>query len=142
MPTVTTSAELPADRQTVWSLVTDTSRRGEWNVAHVGFPDGPPQLEPEAKFKEKLTIMGMPGEADWTVKELEAPTRVVLDGVGPMGIMLGQKIELSGDGGATRVSLETSFDGGPLAGPLGATVAQSAEKAAAESLNKLKALVA
>jgi hypothetical protein len=58
-----------------------------------------------------------------------------------MGITLGTKLELAPSGDGTTVSISVSFDGGPLAGPLGATVAASAEKGAAQSLEKLKGLV-
>lgn len=142
MPTVTHSLEIPAEAERIWAVATDLSRYGEWNVTHTAFPDGLPQPVQGATFKERITIMGMPGEASWTVTESDAPTRTVWDGEGPMGIKLGTKLELAANGPATTVTIEVSFDGGPLAGPLGESVAKSAEKGAAQSLEKLKALVA
>jgi hypothetical protein len=59
-----------------------------------------------------------------------------------MGITLGSKLELQPSGDNTTVSIEVSFDGGPLSGPLGASVAASAEKGALESLERLKGLMA
>jgi carbon monoxide dehydrogenase subunit G len=141
MPTVTQSLEIPAPPDRVWEVATDWTRYGEWNVTHTGFPEGAPANEQGATFKEKITIMGMPGEAAWTVAEIEAPTRVVWDGEGPMGITLGTKLELTPNGEGTTVALEVTFDGGPLAGPMGATVAASGQRASAESLEKLKGLV-
>ncbi len=141
MPTVTHSLDIPAEADQVWAIATDMSRYGEWNVTHTGFPEGPPQPEPGAKFKEQITIMGMPGEASWTVTETIAPTRTVWDGEGPMGIRLGSRLELAPNGATTTVTIEVSFDGGPLSGPLGESLAKSAEKGAAASLEKLKALV-
>lgn len=141
MPTVNQSVEILAPPDRVWAVVGDLSRYGEWNVTHSGFPDGTPQLEPGAAFKERVTIMGMPSEASWRIVELEAPKRLVLDGDGPMGVKLGQRLELAGNGEATTVRMEASFDGGPLAGPTGDAVAKSAEKAGVESLEKLRALV-
>ena len=99
MPTVTHSLDIPAEAEQVWAIATDMSRYGEWNVTHTGFPEGPPQPEPGAKFKEQITIMGMPGEASWTVTETIAPTRTVWDGEGPMGIRLGSRLELAPNGG-------------------------------------------
>jgi len=58
-----------------------------------------------------------------------------------MGITLGSKLEIAGSGETATVSIEVSFDGGPLAGPMGETLAKSAEKSAAESLEKLKGIV-
>ncbi len=142
MPTVSQSLDIPAPAEKVWAVATDFSRYGEWNVTHTGFPDGPPTAEPGSTFKENITIMGMPGQASWTVAEHEEPTRTVWNGEGPMGITLGTKLELARNGESTLVSIEVSFDGGPLAGPLGASVAASAERGAVESLERLKGLVA
>ena len=141
MPTVTQSLDVPSPPEQVWNVATDWSRYGEWNVTHSGFPDGLPPSEPGATFKEKITIMGMPGEASWTVSELTAPTLTSWEGEGPMGIKLGTRLELAPSGDGTTVTISVSFDGGPLAGPLGESVAKSAEKGAAESLQKLKSLV-
>jgi carbon monoxide dehydrogenase subunit G len=142
MPEVTQSVEIPASPEKVWEVATDLSRYGEWNTSHTGFPEGTPTTETGATFTEKITIMGMPGEAKWTIAEAVAPERTVWSGAGPMGITLGTRLELAANGDGTTVSISVSFDGGPLAGPMGATVAASAEKGAAESLEKLKGLVA
>jgi carbon monoxide dehydrogenase subunit G len=141
MPEVTQSLEIAAPADKVWEVATDLSRYGEWNISHTGFPDGTPTTEEGAKFREQITIMGMPGEATWTITETVAPERTVWSGQGPMGITLGTKLELAPSGDGTTVSISVSFDGGPLAGPMGATVAASAEKGAAQSLEKLAGLV-
>jgi carbon monoxide dehydrogenase subunit G len=141
MPEVTQSLDVPAAPQAVWDVATDLSRYGEWNISHTGFPDGTPQTEAGTKFREQITIMGMPGEASWEITEATAPERTVWTGAGPMGIVLGTRLELAPSGDGTTVSISVSFDGGPLAGPMGATVAASAEKGAAQSLEKLKELV-
>lgn len=142
MPEVTQSVEIPAPPEQVWAVATDLSRYGEWNSSHTDFPGGTPTTEEGATFTEKITIMGMPGEATWTIAEVAEPERTVWSGEGPMGITLGTRLELAPSGDGTTVSISVSFDGGPLAGPIGATVAASAEKGAAESLEKLKGLIA
>jgi carbon monoxide dehydrogenase subunit G len=142
MPEVTQSVDIAASPEQVWDVATDLSRYGEWNTSHTDFPGGTPTTEAGATFVEKITIMGMPGEAKWTIAEAVAPERTVWSGEGPMGITLGTKLELAPNGDGTTVSISVSFDGGPLAGPMGATVAASAQKGAAESLEKLKGLVA
>jgi carbon monoxide dehydrogenase subunit G len=141
MPTVTQSVEIPAAPERVWEVATDLSRYGEWNVTHTDFPDGVPAADEGATFKERITVMGMPGEASWTVTDRSDPTRTVWDGEGPMGIKLGSKLQVEPGGDGTRVTIEVSFDGGPLSGPMGEAVAKSAEKGALESLEKLKGLV-
>jgi hypothetical protein len=141
MPTVTHSVEIPAAPDEVWVVATDWGRYAEWNVTHSAFPDGPPPSEPGATFKERITVMGMPGEAIWTVAETNPPSLTAWHGEGPMGIRLGNRLQLDPSGDGTKVTIEVSFEGGPLAGPLGDSVAASARKGAAESLEKLKALV-
>jgi polyketide cyclase/dehydrase/lipid transport protein len=141
MPTVIQSLTIPAAPERVWEVATDWSRYGEWNITHTGFPDGPPPSQPGGKFKERITIMGMPGEASWTVTEVQAPMRTVWNGEGPLGIKLGTRLELAPISDGTTVSLQVTFDGGPLAGPIGDTVARSAEKGALESLERLRGLI-
>ena len=141
MPTVTQSLEIPAPAEKVWAMATDLSRYGEWNVAHSGFPEGPPPAEQGSTFRETITIMGMPGEASWTVTEYSAPTRSVWDGEGPMGIKLATTLELARSDAGTTVSIAVSFDGGPLSGPIGEAVAKSAQRGALESLQRLRSMV-
>jgi carbon monoxide dehydrogenase subunit G len=142
MPTVSQSLDFASSPDQVWAVASDFSRYGEWNVTHTDFPEGAPQAQPNATFKEKVTIMGMPGEATWTVTEVEPAQRIIMSGEGPMGVKLGSKLELARNGDGTTVTMEASFDGGPLVGPMGDAVAKSAEQAGAESLEKLRALVA
>ena len=59
----------------------------------------------------------------YSFEDLQRDGRTVWDGEGPMGIKLGSKLELQPNGDSTTVTIEVSFDGGPLAGPLGASVA-------------------
>ncbi|MTD47751.1 SRPBCC family protein [Conexibacter sp. W3-3-2] len=117
-----------------------TSRYGEWNEVHVGFPDGPPELAEGVSFREKVTIMGMPGEATWRVVELDVPTKLVLDGDGPMGVKLAMSLEVAAQNGGSKVTMTSSFDGPPLAGPMGDAVAKAGGEAADKSLAKVRAL--
>jgi hypothetical protein len=138
---VTQSLQISAPPEQVWALATDWSRYGEWNITHSGFPDGLPPSEQGATFKERITIMGMPGEASWRVREFSAPIRTAWDGEGPMGIRLGTALELSPAEDGTTISIQVSFEGGPLSGPVGDAVARSAQKGALESLERLRSLI-
>jgi carbon monoxide dehydrogenase subunit G len=142
MPTASFTAEIPASPDKVWGVIKDLGKYSEWNVTHVAFPDGTPSLDEGAQFREQVTIMGMPGEASWTVSEIDG-SHFALSGQGPMGVMLGQKVSITptADGNGTTIQFEASFDGGPLAGPMGESIKASAEKAAEQSLEKLKGLV-
>lgn len=141
MPDVSRTAEIDAPPERLWELLGDLSRYGEWNEIHAGFPDGTPELAEGATFREKVTIMGMPGEATWRVTELDAPHKLVLDGDGPMGIKLAMRLEVVAENGGSRVTMASSFDGPPLAGPMGDAVGKAGGQAADNSLAKVKALV-
>jgi hypothetical protein len=143
VPTVTGSAEIPVKPTELWErMAGDLSNIGDWNVTHSAWPDPlPDDYEVGTRFREQVKIMGMPGEVTWEVKELEVGKNFALEGDGPMGIKLRSAVQLEETDAGTKATMESAFEGGPLVGPMGDTVAKAAEKAAEESLAKLQAIV-
>lgn len=141
MPSVNKTVELSATPDAVWATLTDFSKYGEWNVTHVAFPDGTPTLEAGGTFKEKVRIMGMPGDVAWTVDEAEAPTSLKLSGKGPMGTHMAYAYSLSPSGDGTQLELESEFGGAAL-GAMAGALTKETDKALDESVAKLQALVA
>lgn len=140
--TVASSIELPAAPAVVWAVISDLRRYGEWNVTHVGFPDGPPDLVRGARYRERLKIMGIEDEADWEITEVETGHRFALAGRGPLGVRLTASLTLSPSGSdATTLSYETAFGHGPLRGLFGKAVARRAASSARESLALLERLL-
>jgi uncharacterized protein YndB with AHSA1/START domain len=141
MATVTNTTELPASADAVWEKLANPSSYKDWLATHAGLADDPGTLSTGSTFKEKVKIMGMPGEVNWTVEEAVPNERLVMDGKGPMGTKMRTAFVISGDGGdATTVQYEAAFEGaalGPMMGPL----TKESEKAANESLERLKALL-
>jgi Polyketide cyclase / dehydrase and lipid transport len=142
VPTVSTTREILAPLECVWGIVKDPRRYGDWNVTHAGFPDGTPESYAEGMtLRERLVIMGLPAEANWTITLYDDLRGVVMVGDGPMGITLGQTLSLTQNGDGTVAEVATSIDGGLLVRPIVESLAQAARKAASESLEKLSALV-
>lgn len=140
MAAISKSAVVPAPADEVWAKLTDLDSHGEWLTTHVGYPEGTPdELAPETTYKEKVTIMGMPGEVTWTVVDVEAPSRLELKGEGPMGTTMSAAYRLEVEGAGTEVTFETAFEGAALAA-MAQPLATASEKAAAESLEKLSGL--
>src|SRR5207302_11042878 len=117
--------EIAAPPEQVFATLTDFARTGEWQTVHTGWPAGQPDgVEVGATFKQAVTMMGMPAEVAWTVKQLETPTTYELEGAGPMGGTLRSLFVVEGSNGGSRVTVETELGGGALAGPMGETVAK------------------
>jgi hypothetical protein len=141
MQTVSTTREIVAPLASVWGIVKDPSRYGDWNVTHTGFPDGTPDFYAEGmRIRERLVILGMPAEARWTITHYEDLRGVAMEGEGPMGLTLRQVLGLTDSGGRTIAEVTTSIDGSRLLRPIVDSLAQAARKAAGESLEKLTAL--
>ena len=141
MQTVSTTREIVASLESVWGIVKDPSRYGDWNVTHTAFPDGTPDFYAEGMtIRERLVIMGMPAEARWTITHYEDLRGVAMEGDGPMGITLGQILGLTESRAGTIAEVTTSIDGSRLLKPIVDSLAQAARKAAGESLEQLTAL--
>jgi hypothetical protein len=139
--TVSTTREIVAPLESVWGIVKDPSRYGDWNVTHTGFPDGTPDFYAEGmRIRERLVIMGMPAEASWTITHYEDLRGVAMEGDGPMGITLRQILGLTESDGGTIAEVTTSIGGSRLLKPIVDSLAQAARKAAGESLERLTAL--
>ena len=141
MQTVSTTREIVAPLDSVWGIIRDPSRYGDWNVTHTGFPDGTPDFYAEGmRIRERVVILGMPAEARWTITHYEDLRGVAMEGNGPMGLTLRQVLGLTEGGGRTVAEVTTSIDGSRLLRPIVDSLAQAARKAAGESLEKLTAL--
>ena len=141
MATIIKQTQVDAPAEAVWAKLVDTSTYGEWLSTHVEYPGGPPELAEGATFKEKVTIMGMPGEVDWTVTRFEPGSAVEMEGTGPMATTLRAAYRVESNGDGTMVTFESEFGGAALAAM--AQPLESASSAALEtSLEQLKASIA
>ncbi|MDQ3572304.1 MAG: SRPBCC family protein [Actinomycetota bacterium] len=138
MATITKAAELEASPEQVWAKLTDLDSYGDWLSIHTGFPDGTPRdLSEGSTFRQGIQIMGMPGEANWTVKEIEPASSLVLEGLGPMGVTLRNAYRLEPLGEGTRITCEAEIGGAAIAameGPL----STASEQALTQSLEKFE----
>ncbi|WP_037570784.1 type II toxin-antitoxin system Rv0910 family toxin [Phaeacidiphilus oryzae] len=141
MPEVSVNALIPAPVDKVWSTVTDFGRYEEWNTIHTAFPQGAPaSLDVGSGFAEKLTMMGMPADVSWTVKENQPGSSLLLAGKGPMGVSLTQHYRFAAEDGGTRVTVDSEFKGAAV-NMMAARIKEATGKALEESLGKLAKLV-
>jgi acetyl-CoA C-acetyltransferase len=144
MPKITSSAslEMPYSPQEVWAVAGDFTNYGQWSKLHVAFPDGVPLLAQGTKYRERVSIMGMPGEAEWEVTEVEAPRRYVMTGSAMAGIELRSSLILTGSDAGVSVALEMTLEGGVIPAGVGMAVTKAGKKAVAQSLEGLSRCVA
>jgi carbon monoxide dehydrogenase subunit G len=142
MPSVSKSVQVESTPQNAFALATDFARFEEWLTLHDGWPDGPPQgaTEQGAQFTQKLKIMGMPADVQWTVEELQSPSKLVMRGAGPMGATLATTIAVEPSSGGAVVSYEAEFSGGGIQGPMGMMVTKKAGEEIEKSLATLRTL--
>lgn len=142
MAEVSAQLRIEAPAEKVWARLTDFSSYGDWNVTHVGFPQGTPAApEPAATYQENMRLMGFPAEVTWTVEEYEPGRVLATRGKGPMGVHLGMRYALTPNGDATTVRVDGDFTGAAVSLMAG-KLKDSATTALDESLRKLAALVA
>jgi hypothetical protein len=141
MPEVSVTGSVAASADTVWAIITDFGRLGEWNVIHTAFPGGgPAELAVGAKYSEKMAMLGMPADVNWTVTELEAGRSYRLKGKGPMGISVSNSYVLTDESDGTLVTVEYEFKGAAV-NVMAARIKEATATALDESLRKLAALV-
>jgi carbon monoxide dehydrogenase subunit G len=141
MPTASKSIDVAASQEEAFALISDPGRFGEWLTLHDGWPGGQPDgLAEGDQFVQKLKIMGMPADVSWTVTELDAPSKIVLEGDGPMGAKLQTTLTAVANGDATTLSYDAEFAGGGIQGPMGEVVTKKAGEELETSLARLKAL--
>jgi uncharacterized protein YndB with AHSA1/START domain len=137
MAVLESSIEIAAPPEKVWVAIADLNTYAQWMTLHVDFPDGVPEdVREGVSYREKVKVMGMPGEVTWTVADYQDSSRIELTGEGPMGTKLRAAFGLEPAGEGTKVSYESEFGGAALA-PLQATVEKEAQKAGEESLANL-----
>jgi carbon monoxide dehydrogenase subunit G len=138
---ISSSIEIAAPPADVWGAIADLNTYPQWMTVHVDFPDGvPEELKPGVSYREKVKVMGMPGEVNWTVSELEPERRIELQGEGPMGTKMRATFEVAAAGEGTQVSYDSEFSGAALA-PMQAAIEKEAAKQGDESLEKLRGVV-
>lgn len=143
MVTVSDSIEIPAEPGQVVGTIADLDTWEDWLVIHVGFSgDKPETVAPGTQFKERVKILGMPGEVEWTVTDMELadPGLIAMDGTGPMGTKMEARFSIASEGEGTKVSYDASYGGAALT-PLMGQLEKATKEASAESLQKLRDLV-
>lgn len=139
MPKISIEADIPAERERVFAALVDPASYPRWQPLHESWPHGLPEVVPGSTFVQRTRSMGRSADVTWTVRELEAPSTIVLEGQAPMGLAIRSTYRLDDVETGTRLDVRSELDGGPAA--LRRMLGRRGEAVAAESIDNLTTLL-
>lgn len=144
MVTIRREAELPAAPERVWSVATLPARFEEWLSLHVRWPDEiPTELAEGAKFRQVVSLLGLPVPMTWTVAESTAPAALALSGEAIAGVRVSIRFDIaaSATGSGSALVLTADLSGALVTGSLQSSVQKFADTQLEASINRLSALM-
>lgn len=135
--TVVRDLTLPVPPDRVWAEIVDPATWAEWNVNHVAFSGDVPPLSAGAEFTEQLQVRRSPAEVAWTVTELTAPGRLVLDGKGPLSMKVQHAFTVEPADGGSRVEVSLTLSAVALR-PMAKPLTRELERNLPETLERLR----
>jgi uncharacterized protein YndB with AHSA1/START domain len=143
MASVNASVELPAGPEKVWSLMADLSRFEEWLTIHQGWRGSlPDTVEVGSRMTEIVSVMGMANKIEWTVEGYDPPQSLKISGTGMAAVKVSFTLSVQPLGDNARATIDASFSGQMVVGPIGAAVENNSRAELEKSLAKLAELVA
>ncbi|HWE91778.1 MAG TPA: SRPBCC family protein [Pseudonocardiaceae bacterium] len=145
MASVSVSVDLPISPGEAWAKLTDLGGWSEWLVIHQawkGVLPEPSEIRVGTQITQVVAVMGMANKIDWTINEFNAPKTVTIAGTGMAGVQIEFTLRAEPVGTGTSATIDASFTGAMIVGPIGKAVAKSAQADLAQSLATLAELLA
>lgn len=109
---ITRTRDVPGSPQDVAATVADLERWPEWFALHKGWSGPiPTSAEVGVTFKHKVRVLGLPGDVEWRVTELDPPQRFVLTGKGPSRSKMGVDFRVAPREGGSTVAFTATIGG-------------------------------
>lgn len=144
MVTIRREAELPAPPERVWSVATLPARWEEWLSLHVRWPDEiPTELVEGAKFRQVISLLGLPVPMTWTVAESTEHRALELAGEAIAGVRVSIRFDIaaSGSDAGSALGVTAELSGALVTGSLQSTVQKFADTQLEASISRLSALM-
>ncbi|WP_068275761.1 type II toxin-antitoxin system Rv0910 family toxin [Aldersonia kunmingensis] len=144
MAQVQVTNHLNASPESLWAVVSNLSRWGDWFTIHDSWVTEPPEtLTPGTKLTAKISVMGMTNKIDWTVQEIDAPRKLVMEGAGMMGVktIFGFIVEPASEGGS-NFTVESAFEGAMVTGAMAKQIETAGASQLEGTLRKIEQLAA
>lgn len=128
MAKLTVKSDVPLSPEETWDKASNLSEFDKWFVVHDGWRgELPDQLSTGTVLQSVVSVKGMRNRVKWTIKQYDAPHRLVLKGNGKGGVKLGLDLAVTAKGSGSEVSFTIELGGAPLFGPIGSGVAKALE---------------
>ncbi|GGC65422.1 SRPBCC family protein [Hoyosella rhizosphaerae] len=142
MASVSVSAVIPTAPEKAWDALCDLSRWDQWLEMHVKWKsDIPTEIGVGTKITQVVSVMGMANKIDWNVDEYDAPRHVKISGLGMAGVKVEFVLSVEPQGETSNVTIDASFAGTMIVGPIGKAVAKHAKADLEKSIVKFTAMV-
>lgn len=142
MASVSVSAVIPASPQKTWDALSDLPQWEDWLTIHQSWKgELPSEVAVGIRITEVVSVMGMANKIDWTVTAVQAPNTVTIAGQGMAGVAIEFTLSVEPEGDGAKATIDASFAGAMIVGPIGKAVAKSAQGDLEASLAKFSTLV-
>ena len=132
---------LSASPEALWAQVSNLESWDQWFSVHEKWmADVPAQLTEGTQLVAKIVMLGMANKIDWTVKEVSAPSKLVLAGVGMAGVKTEFTFTIEAADGGSQITVAGDFEGALIKGALAKAVEKDGLAQLDKSLNSLDAL--
>lgn len=141
MASVSVSVSLPTAPEKTWEGLSDLARWEDWLTIHQSWKSElPTEVVAGAQFTEVVSVMGMANKIEWTVTAVDVPKMVTIAGTGMAGVTVEFTLRVEADGSGSTASIDASFKGTMIVGPIGKAVAKNAKGDLEVSLAKFAEL--
>ena len=138
---IETTEKLTASPDKVWAVVSDPQTWNEWFTIHEKWMEEPPAtITAGSTLTAKIMMLGMANKIEWTVDEVDAPTKLVLSGTGMANVKVQFAFEVSPADSGTELKISGDFSGTLIKGALAKAVEKDATAQIDKSLTKLDEL--
>jgi acetyl-CoA C-acetyltransferase len=143
VPCITTDIKIDASPESVWAVLMDPNRLGDWVTIQCAVSDVPEgELHQGDSFRQTLSLAGAKFDVRWTVSQVDRPRFAEWTASGPRGSSAVVRYELDQDGDGTEFRYRNEFElpgggAGRLAGRLSSRVAGRAMQSSLKRLRKV-----
>ena len=111
--------EIAATAEALWAIVSDFRSWERWFTVHAGWAAEPPaEVAKGTTVTEKIEMLGIANRIDWTVLDLQPPTKITMVGTGRAEVKVQFTFAVEPTDTGTKLKFSGNFDGALIKGSL------------------------